>query len=170
VSSIDAQTGGFQFEMVEDEDEEGRFFRPVLKLHVSAHNGQSDAVLLPPGLRRDPAQISIETKMLEHRGADRVLDSWMTQALWEKAAQTLPADRSEGFDTSSLPPFTGLKIGLLSSTLVTPDCHKRLCLPPGCVASEPDAVRQVAPAPGLDPADWPASAPPPLSVGLEDAR
>jgi hypothetical protein len=186
VSRVDPQTGGFEFNVAlrdGDEDEDGLGIRPIIlltsRLHVEA-GGQHESWPLVPYIsslqhlaaaaRRDARvpQVTLQTRLLEPSSSQRSLDSWLTRPAWESAVKPLPAARSEGFDTASLSSFARSNVGLLSSTLTNAPCHKVLCTRPGCTHSEPDAPRRVAPAPGLDAAAWPAGAPRPLSIDLDE--
>lgn len=72
----------------------------------------------------------------------------------------------ESFDTSGLSPFSG--VGVVGSIGVSLPCLDKLRTMSGYVYAEPDGERKIAPAPGLDPAGWPAAAAPPvLSVPRE---
>jgi hypothetical protein len=187
VTRVDPRTGDFEFTISlgqGDEDEDGVTIRPVVlltsRLHVEA-GGEHDFWPLVPyvsamqqlaaAAQRDPraSQIMLQTRLLEPPSSQRSLDSWMSRSAWENAVKPLPAERSEGFDTSRLSPFTRSNVGLLSSTLTNAQCHKVLCTKPGCTHSEPDAPRRVAPAPGLDRGDWPAGEPQPLSIDRDEA-
>jgi hypothetical protein len=192
VVPVDPRTGTFEFTGIlgrgssasfDDEDGEP-IITPNLLLISTVHveaGGQADHwALLPslmwlqrlglPGSAAPGApQIILETRIVESPAVLRSLDSWTSRWAWENAVQRLPAERSEGFDTSSLPPFTLSNINLLSSTLASARCHQALCTKPDCTHSEIDQVRNVAPVPGLRPADWPSGAPQPLAIDLDEA-
>jgi hypothetical protein len=193
VSRVDARTGGFDFTVsagpgsvtpYDDDDGDDPILWPLVfllsRLHVEA-GAQDDFWPLVPytsslqqlaaEARGDagPAQILLEARILEPPGTLRSLDWWTSRPAWESAVRQLPAERSEGFDTSSLSPFTLSNVKLLSSTLASPRCQQALCTKPDCTRSEPDHLRNVAPAPGLGPADWPAGGPQPLTIDLDDA-
>jgi hypothetical protein len=66
------------------------------------------------------------------------------------------------FHVGSIPAFQDAGVTLLSNTWSSPRAW------PGSVYAERDQPRTVAPAPGLDPAGWPAADSPVLSLSLEE--
>jgi hypothetical protein len=84
----------------------------------------------------------------------------------DEAIKKIPdPDAVSSFDTSFLPPFIKFGATNVSSLLASTDCLAAFSS--DALHTESDDGRNVAPAPGLNPADWPRNEPPSVTIALE---
>jgi hypothetical protein len=108
-------------------------------------------------------QVVIEAKI--YQASSQQINWWPANMLDEAIKKIPDPDAVSSFDTSFLPPFIKFGATNVSSLLASTDCLAAFSS--DALHTESDDGRNVAPAPGLNPADWPRNEPPSVTIALE---
>ena len=114
-------------------------------------------------------QVILENTFPWDPGASHHIGWWPKNGLAE-AKPTSPNTRFNSFDVSKISPFFKHNVAHVSSWINNADCLAIFLDAAKPSFTEPNAGRNVAPAPSLDPAYWPKSQPEPLRVSLSAAE
>lgn len=121
--------------------------------------------------RKDPLekitshrQVLIDAKI--YQASSQEIDWWPADMLDEAIKKIPESGAVSSFDTSLLQPFSKFGATDVSSFLALPDCLAAFSS--GALHTEADGENRVAPAPGLDPVDWPSSTPRAVVISLEE--
>lgn len=132
------------------------------KLHVELDGSEDSDFLIP---YEDKGEILLDTKITLVPGATQQIDWWSKNGLRE-VKQSLPTG-SQSLDVSNNHVFSIYDVAFITAMSIGPGCDpvlkERLI---SRILNESNPGRNVAPAPSLDPAYWPKTAPEPLRVSL----